>query len=260
MDFKGFIGVVDALGSVPIDVEKDMDYTDGEDGHVYDIHLKKGLQDMDGKTALQYVRFRHDAQSDFGRADRQRKFLTAISQQMQTTQGIIKLPQILSAVDPYIETNITFSEMLKLGSLGNDAKASGFVGIQVPPLHLLDETRINNAAVLSTNTKLLQAYIQDKFVESLTGIEQPKASMAPSATDRPLSKATSMPVATNQPVINPLGDPIIPAESGQPAASGDPAVPQLPAESVKPSETPAPTPSVAQTPKHTTKPVIKAAN
>jgi LCP family protein required for cell wall assembly len=260
MDFKGFIGVVDALGSVPIDVEKDMDYTDGEDGHVYDIHLKKGLQDMDGKTALQYVRFRHDAQSDFGRADRQRKFLTAISQQMQTTSGIIKLPQILSAVDPYIETNITFSEMLKLGSLGNDAKASGFVGIQVPPLHLLDETRINNAAVLSTNTKLLQAYIQDKFVESLTGVEQPKASMAPSATDRPLSKATSMPVATNQPVINPLGDPIIPAESGQPAASGDPAVPQLPAESVKPSETPAPTPSVAQTPKHTTKPVIKAAN
>src|SRR5207244_1377938 len=42
MDFKGFIGVVDALGGVSIDVEKDMDYEDAEDDHVYDIHLKKG--------------------------------------------------------------------------------------------------------------------------------------------------------------------------------------------------------------------------
>jgi LCP family protein required for cell wall assembly len=259
MDFKGFIGVVDALGSVPIDVEKDMDYTDGEDGHAYDIHLKKGLQDMNGKTALQYVRFRHDAQSDFARADRQRKFLTAISQQMQTTSGIIKLPQILSAVDPYIETNISFSEMLKLGSLGYDAKATGFVGIQVPPMHLLDETRINGADVLSTDTKLLQAYIQDKFVESLTGVEQPIESMKPSAIDRPISKPTTKPISTEKPKTD---DPIIPAE---PTASGDPAESQPPIESVKPSEAPIPTPKDAQTPKPTitpkltTKPVIKAA-
>ena len=35
-----------------------MKYSDSEDDHVYDINLKKGQQHLDGKTALQNVRFR----------------------------------------------------------------------------------------------------------------------------------------------------------------------------------------------------------
>jgi LCP family protein required for cell wall assembly len=264
LDFKGFIGVVDALGGVSIDVEKDMDWVDAEDDHVYDIHLKKGLQELDGKTALQYVRFRHDAQSDFTRAERQRKFLTAISEKMQTTSGILKLPKILAAVDPFIETNIeSFTDKMKLGALGFDAKSSGFVGIQVPPAHLLDETRINGAAVLSTNTKQLQAYIQDKFVESLTGVEQPLDHLQSSQNVKTTPRPTSRPVQTAKPVDSPTPTPsavpIIPSES------------QLPAESIKPTETqaatasPTPTPIPAEiskataTPTPTTKPVIQAA-
>jgi LCP family protein required for cell wall assembly len=270
MDFKGFIGVVDALGGVSIDVEKDMDWVDAEDDHVYDIHLKKGLQELDGKTALQYVRFRHDAQSDFARSERQRKFLTAISDKLQTTQGILKLPKILAAVDPYIETNIdSFSDKLKLGSLGFDSKASGFVGIQVPPLHLLDERRINGAAVLTTDSSLLQAYIQDKFVESLTGVEQPLAHMQPSPTDRPVPKHTPSPTPkpVKSPEPSPSGVPIIPSESEQPPASGDPAASAKPTETPTQTAIPTPTPMPTEIPKATStpkptpipKPVIQAA-
>ncbi|WP_227013572.1 LCP family protein [Paenibacillus psychroresistens] len=269
MDFKGFIGVVDALGGVSIDVEKDMDYEDAEDDHVYDIHLKQGYQELDGKTALQYVRFRHDAMSDFTRSERQRKFLTAISEKMQSTAGIIKLPSILAAIDPYIETNIdTFSEKMKLGALGFDAKSSGFVGIQVPPAHLLDDTRINGASVLSTDPELLKAYIQDKFVESLTGVEQPLAHMQPTATRRPTSRPstpkptpTATPLASVKPTPTPTptptssGEPIIPSESIQPSPSGDPV------ESISPTEVPVtnvdptPTPIPSATPIPTTTPV-----
>ncbi|QGQ99191.1 LytR family transcriptional regulator [Paenibacillus psychroresistens] len=255
MGFKGFIGVVDALSGVTIDVEKEMNWVDSEDDHVYDIHLKKGMQKLDGNTALQYVRFRNDAMSDFTRSERQRKFLTAISEQLQSANGIIKLPKILSAVDPYIETNINFSDMLKLANLGYDAKASGFVGIQVPPSHLLVERTINGAKVLTTDPKLLQSYIQDKFVESLTGVMQPLTHMQSTATQRPTTKPTTRP--TTRPTRTPTssGVPIIPTES-DPVASVDPV------HSVSPTETPipstggsiSPSPFSTETPKATATP------
>jgi LCP family protein required for cell wall assembly len=269
MGFKGFIGVVDALGGVQIDVEKDMYWSDSEDNHIYDINLKKGLQELDGKTALQYVRFRHDARSDFARADRQQKFLTAISEKMQTASGIIKLPKILSAIDPYIETNISVSEMLKLGSLGMESKASGFAGIQVPPLHLLEERRINGASVLTTNPELIKGYIQDKFIESLTGVEQPLVSMRPTATSRPDPKPTSKPVPTKTPAPTvrptPTAVPVVPSESEQPTPSGGPTESVQPGESTQPTPSPTATTAPVATPKapdvpqtsSTPKPVIK---
>jgi LCP family protein required for cell wall assembly len=263
MGFKGFIGVVDALGGVQIDVEKNMYWSDSEDDHIYDIDLKKGLQEMDGKTALQYVRFRHDAMSDFARADRQRKFLTAISEKMQTATGIIKLPKVLSAIDPYIETNISVTEMLKLGSLGMDSKASGFVGIQVPPSHLLEERRINGASVLTTNPDLLKGYIQDKFIESLTGVEQPLASMRPTTASRPDPRPTSKPIPTKTPAPTikptPSGVPVIPSESEQPVPSGGPTESAQPTPSPTATTAPVATPKVPEVPNPSSsaRPVIK---
>ncbi|CAG7657732.1 LCP family protein [Paenibacillus allorhizosphaerae] len=162
-DFKGFIALVDAIGGIDLDVEKDMKYKDSEDGHEYDINLKKGMQHLDGKTALQYVRFRHDALSDFARTERQRKFLQAVAQKMQTTGSLIRLPKVLNSIDPYIETNLTTTDMLKLGSLGFDAKTEGMVSQQIPPSELLVEKRVGGAEVLTVNRDKLQAYVKALF-------------------------------------------------------------------------------------------------
>ncbi|NOU97447.1 hypothetical protein GC093_30110 [Paenibacillus sp. LMG 31456] len=162
-DFKGFMALVDAIDGIDIDVEKNMKYSDSEDGHEYDINLKKGMQHLDGKLALQYVRFRHDALSDFARTERQRNFMQAVAQKMQSTSSIIKLPKILSSIDPYIETNLTTTDMLKLGSLGYEAKTEGMVSQQIPPSELLIEKRVGSAEVISVNRDKLQAYIQALF-------------------------------------------------------------------------------------------------
>jgi LCP family protein required for cell wall assembly len=204
-DFKGFIGVIDAMGGVNLDVEKDMNYTDGEDDHIYDIHLKKGYQHLDGKTALQYVRFRHDALSDFARADRQRKFLTAISAEMQTASSFIKLPQILHAIDPYIETNISVSDMYKLGTLGYEAKAAGFIGQQIPPDQLLAEKTIRGAAVITTDPVKLKQYIQNLFVESLSGSPNPAQTVKPDFQAKSEVKATAK--TTLKPAVKPTVKP-----------------------------------------------------
>ncbi|AVF20530.1 LCP family protein [Paenibacillus larvae] len=160
-DFKGFINVVDSIGGIDLDVEKDMDYTDSGDGHEFDIHLKKGMQHMDGKTALQYVRFRHVAQSDFARSERQRKFLTEIAKKMQTTSSLKKLPDIVRDIEPYIDTNLNIMDMIKLATLGFQVQTSDLPTTQIPPNELLVEKRINGAQVLTTDKIKLRKYVRD---------------------------------------------------------------------------------------------------
>ncbi|MCZ8523075.1 MULTISPECIES: LCP family protein [Paenibacillus] len=162
-DFKGFIALIDAIGGIEIDVEKDMKYKDSADGHEYDIDLKKGLQQLDGKKALQYVRFRHDALSDFSRTERQRKFIQAVAVKMQSTGSLIRLPKVLSSIDPYISTNLTTTDMLKLGTLAFEAKTEGMVSSQIPPTELVIEKRVGGAEVLSVNKDKLQSYIKALF-------------------------------------------------------------------------------------------------
>src|SRR5947209_8040385 len=56
LSFHGFVQAVDALGGVDVDVDRSMDYDDNwGDLHV---HLRKGMQHLDGHQALGFVRFR----------------------------------------------------------------------------------------------------------------------------------------------------------------------------------------------------------
>lgn len=162
-DFTGFIALVDAVGGIDIDVEKDMHYTSKADKHMYDIDLKKGLQHMDGKTALQYVRFRHDATSDFTRTERQRIFMTELAKKLQSTSSLFKVPEILEAVAPYIETDLSPTQMLKLAALGFDINVNEIDKQQIPPYKLLTNEMAGSAQVLGVDVNKLQAYIQDLF-------------------------------------------------------------------------------------------------
>jgi len=55
-DFNGFVNIIDELGGVEIDVEKEMHYVDKAGG--VEIHLYPGKQILDGEKSLQYIRFR----------------------------------------------------------------------------------------------------------------------------------------------------------------------------------------------------------
>lgn len=159
-DFQGFIKLVDAAGGVDFEVEKDMKYTSKADNHEYDIDLKQGMQHLDGEKALMYVRFRHDALSDFSRTERQRELLKAIADKLQTTTSIAKLPSILNEVNPYIDTNLTLNDMWKLASIGYQSTMQG--SEQVPPMKLLVEERVGGAAVLTVRSDdELKSYIQE---------------------------------------------------------------------------------------------------
>jgi LCP family protein required for cell wall assembly len=187
-DFKGFIALIDAIGGINFDVEKDMKYSDSEDGHEYDIDLKAGEQHLNGKSALEYVRFRHDALSDFTRTERQRNFLKAVADKLQSSTSLIKLPGILKAVQPYIETNLSLTELLKLGTLGFDTDAGQVVGVQLPPDNLLREQNVRGASVLGVDPALLKKFVLQQLGE---GVGVTAEDLRKSTVGRPAGSAGS---------------------------------------------------------------------
>ncbi|MCR8660107.1 LCP family protein [Paenibacillus endoradicis] len=159
-DFEGFKALVDAIGGVNYTVEKDMKYKDNADKNRYDIDLKAGYQLLDGDKALQYVRFRHDAMSDYTRTERQRAFIMTVAKEMQSTWNIINMKKILDSVSPYIDTNMTVTDMLKLGQTGLGIKMGD--SAQIPPFDYLREINKGGAEVLSYTSKDdIHNYVQE---------------------------------------------------------------------------------------------------
>lgn len=162
IDFEGFIALVDAIGGIEFEVEKNMKYVDPTDDPAYGIiDLKEGLQVLDGEKALQYVRFRHDLYSDFSRTERQRNLLTAVAKEMLTFSSIISLPSTLKEIQPYIKTNLTLDQMWALGNLGFKARNSEIVTEQLPPRSLLREEKINDLDVITVNYDRLRDYVHE---------------------------------------------------------------------------------------------------
>lgn len=163
-DFQGFIKLVDAVGGVDFYVEKDMYYPSKADKHEYDINLKKGDQHLDGKAALQYVRFRHDAMSDFSRTKRQREFLNAVAEKLKTTTSLMKLPAILEEVSPFIDTNLSVNDMWKLATVGYQSTV--VKSEQIPPMELLKETYVGRTAVLTVSSETgLKEFVREVIEE-----------------------------------------------------------------------------------------------
>ena len=172
-DFEGFKALVDSIGGVYFDVEKDMKYTDNADKNRYDIDLKAGYQLLDGDKALQYVRFRHDALSDYTRTERQRNFLTEIAKQTLSTWNIIRMKEILQDVSPYIDTNMTVNDMLKLGQLGLGINIGD--SAQIPPMEYLRETNRGGASVLTyTSEEDIHNYVQEVLTPKPVEAEAPE--------------------------------------------------------------------------------------
>ncbi|MCL6570438.1 MAG: LCP family protein [Bacillus sp. (in: Bacteria)] len=142
VDFEGFVQLIDEAfpKGVEIDVEKKM-------SAYIDVPLEPGLQRLDGRQLLSYVRFRHDAVGDFGRVERQQKTVKAIGDQLSGFQTIPKLPKLIGVVTPYVNTNIDTSDMLFMAKdfLSNKGNIDTF---RIPVENGFTESRINEEEVL----------------------------------------------------------------------------------------------------------------
>ena len=112
-NFQSFKNIIDLIGGVDIDIEKDMYYRDDYDvdGGLL-IDLKKGLQHLNGQHAMEYVRYR-DEEGDIGRVHRQQKFLNALLDKVTSPEIIPKLPKLTAEILRSVKTDIAFNDFLK---------------------------------------------------------------------------------------------------------------------------------------------------
>lgn len=107
--------LVDALGGVPVDVEKDMNYDD-KWGH-FNVHLKKGYQILNGKQAVGYCRFRYDEEGDRGRIRRQHQFLEALIVELKNPRHLTQLDNIAKVSKECLDTNFSVLQIIDLARL-----------------------------------------------------------------------------------------------------------------------------------------------
>lgn len=115
-DFKGFREVVDTLGGVKFDVPFDMDYDDPTQN--LHIHLRKGMQLLNGDKAEQLVRYRKGnrqgegyLEGDVGRIATQQKFISALLSQKVKLKYLTKINDLFRVISENTRTNVSISDV-----------------------------------------------------------------------------------------------------------------------------------------------------
>ncbi len=111
-----FRELVELLGGVEVFVPRKMSYTDNT--QKLKIELAAGWQTLNGERAEHFARFREKTYGDIGRIQRQQLLLTALRNRVTSPAVLPRLPGIVRVMQKYVDTNLSFEEMLALVSFG----------------------------------------------------------------------------------------------------------------------------------------------
>jgi LCP family protein required for cell wall assembly len=130
IDFDKFKELVDLVGGVDVTVPRKTDYDDfAGDLH---IHFHAGPQHMAGHNAIEFIRFRHDREGDFGRQSREREFLLAVK--TSALRNWAKLPQIAEEGKRVLGGTLTDDQVLALAMFSKKVSADRIKMATLPVL------------------------------------------------------------------------------------------------------------------------------
>lgn len=133
IDFTSMVEMVNAVGGVTIDITSE-DELYWVNQYLMDVNDKVGTsspfltatgsQTLDGSQALAYCRVRYVGNGDYERTQRQRNVLEQVMTKAMALNPIQQY-NLLRSVMPYIETSLSFTELLKYAgnALMMDSKA-----------------------------------------------------------------------------------------------------------------------------------------
>lgn len=146
--------VVDELGGLDVEVKHDMDYDDSW-GQLH-IHLKEGQQHLRGEDVVGFMRFRHDAEGDFGRIKRQQQVIQQLSGKVKSPLVITKADGLIRAIRQYVNTDLTPDQQLALAVLFHKMDPEHVVTTQLP---VLDTETINNVSYVIPDDSKKEAVV-----------------------------------------------------------------------------------------------------
>lgn len=112
IDYNAFIDIVDAIGGVKMEIERNMIYDD--EGQNLHINFKAGeTVKLDGQKAQEFFRWRKNndgsgfANGDLDRIQNQQKFISKVIDRCKSPLIIFRAPKIMSAIGDNVETNMS---------------------------------------------------------------------------------------------------------------------------------------------------------
>ena len=129
VDFQTFAEAIDTLfpngveinakfatvGGEAVDSVEVPDDHNMKDGVVPNQTISVGKQKMDGRTLLNYARFRKDDEGDFGRTKRQQQVMSAIMSQIKDPTKLFTGSAALGKIYALTSTNISYGFLLSHG-------------------------------------------------------------------------------------------------------------------------------------------------
>ncbi len=126
----GLRELVNALGGIEVFVPQPMSYRDTTQKLAID--LERGWQTLNGDEAQQFARFQDREKGDLGRIQRQQLLIKALKNRLTNPAIIARLPQIVSTVQNYVDTNLSPEEMLTLANFGAKLDAQNLQMVLLP--------------------------------------------------------------------------------------------------------------------------------
>jgi polyisoprenyl-teichoic acid--peptidoglycan teichoic acid transferase len=166
----GVAKLVDELGGVTVVVPKDIKYQD-DSQHFY-VNLKAGKQHLDGMKLLGLLRYRHDANGDIGRMQRQQMVVKALLEQSLNPMTITRIPQLFTVIQNQVDTNLTVEELLALGGFSMQNGKSKMQMLMMPGDYNGDGK--HGTSYWLPNEKGIQNMMARYFDHGTISLEQPK--------------------------------------------------------------------------------------
>lgn len=211
LDFQGFTKTIDILGGIDVKVQNTFDdpmypieenindtcgKTDEEikaltatmSGEKLEqqftcryenLHFDKGLQHMDGTTALKFARSRHSLQDggDFNRAGRQRLILTAVRDRVISIGFIPKIIPTIQALTSNLTTDIDFGKMNELVT-----KIPEVSNYKIVPVALTDQNVLMNSKSAGGQFILIPRTGENNWDQIHQFVEDPQSILSPTPT------------------------------------------------------------------------------
>lgn len=173
-DFNMFEVLVDSIGGVEVKVTKQEAREVTRHKRRYgNVKLKSGTHKLTGKQALAYCRIRK-IDSDFMRAKRQRTVIKSILKSVKSSSPFTVYKMAKESA-PYIETNLTKSELKRLALCGVMCMAGETVETRVPFDGTWDYANIYGNSVIQINAdknkEMLIDYIYNQTADEILEAE-----------------------------------------------------------------------------------------
>lgn len=140
VNFYGMEDIINSLGGVDIDIEKrelkylnvSIDEINSIDKKNKSAHVSKhGLQHLNGRQAVAYMRIRHIGNGDRQRIKRQQTVMSELFKKLKKV-GIGELPGLISTCVEYVRTDIPLSRIIEIAKSVKEMELDEFQKFSYP--------------------------------------------------------------------------------------------------------------------------------